>query len=141
MHDNNDAIAHLPMVFMGKLHQFFQHLASFLQNSINTNNVELGNLALKTKHIAISMKLAAKFIKKMAKHIENNLVPKDIPAFAKSLFFKQVAGCITLAKSDNDTQKTASHPTCRICQCRQAQDQEQQNQVKRSQGRSSLTRA
>ena len=29
MRDNKDAIAHLPMVFMGKIHQLFQHLASF----------------------------------------------------------------------------------------------------------------
>ncbi len=37
MCDNSDCIAHLPMVFMAKIHQFFQLLASFLQNSINTN--------------------------------------------------------------------------------------------------------
>jgi hypothetical protein len=86
MHDLKEAIAHLPIIFMGKLHQFFQYLASFLQNSINTNKVEIGNSALEIKHITIGNKLAAKFINKMVKHINNNLVPKEIPAFAKDLF-------------------------------------------------------
>ena len=85
------------MIFMGKLHQFFQHLASFSQNSINTNKVEISNLTLEIKHITIRVKLAAKFINKMVKHIDNNSVPKKIPAFAKDLFVKQTAKCIALA--------------------------------------------
>ncbi len=82
MHNNKDAIAHLPMVFIGKLHQFSQHLASFSQNSINTKKVEIGNLVLKIKHITINVKLAAKFINRMVKNIDDNLVPKEIPAFS-----------------------------------------------------------
>jgi hypothetical protein len=37
MHNNKDAITHMPMIIMGTLHQFFQHLASSSQNSINPN--------------------------------------------------------------------------------------------------------
>ncbi len=42
MRDNSDSNAHLPMVFMAKNHQFFMHLASFSQNSINTNKNQSG---------------------------------------------------------------------------------------------------
>ena len=43
MHDNSDSIAHLPVIFMSKIHQFFMHLASFSQNLINTNKIEIGD--------------------------------------------------------------------------------------------------
>jgi hypothetical protein len=43
MRDNSDCIAHIPFVLMGKLHRFFQLLASFSQNSINKNKVEINN--------------------------------------------------------------------------------------------------
>jgi len=86
MHDNKDAIAHLPMVFMGKIHQLFQHLASFSQNSINTNKVEIGDVNLETKQITIAVKFASRFMTKMLEHINENSIPKNIPAFAKSLF-------------------------------------------------------
>ncbi len=62
--------AHLPMIFMGILHQLFKKIVLFSQNSVNTNSVEL-NLVQKnldTKVIAIAMKLAAKFFHKMSKH-------------------------------------------------------------------------
>ncbi len=100
MRDNKVVIPHLPMIFMGKLHQFFQCLASFLQNSINTNKAEIGNSTLEMKHITIGVKLAAKFINKMVEHIDDNLVPKEIPAFAKGLFVKQTVGCIALTIPD-----------------------------------------
>jgi hypothetical protein len=129
MHNNKDAIAHLPMMFMGKLHQFFQHLASFSQNSINTNKVEISNLTLEIKHITIRVKLAAKFINKMVKHIDNNSVPKKIPAFAKDLFVKQTAKCIALLIS-NTKQKNSQVPNLPST-----------NLVERSRGRSFLTRA
>jgi hypothetical protein len=38
---NKHALAHLPMVFIGKISQVFQHIASFSQSSINMNKVEL----------------------------------------------------------------------------------------------------
>ena len=66
MHDNKDVNAHLPMVFMAKIHQLFQYLTSFSQNSINTNNVEIGDLDLETKQIIITVKFASKFITKNA---------------------------------------------------------------------------
>ena len=86
MRDNKDAIAHLPMVFMGKIHQLFQYLASFSQNSINTNKVEIGDVNLETKQITTAVKFASKVITKMLEHIDENSIPKNIPAFAKSLF-------------------------------------------------------
>ncbi len=92
LHNNRDSIAHLPMVLISKIHQFFQHLANFSQNSLNTNKVEVGNSAFKTKLVKTGVKLGAKIINKMIKHVEDNLLLKDIPAFAKSLFVEQTAG-------------------------------------------------
>jgi hypothetical protein len=108
MSDNKDMLAHLRMIFLGKLHQFFQHLASFSQNSINTNKVEIGNSTLEMKHITISMKLAAKFIIEMVKHIDDNSVPKEISAFAKDLFVEQTVKCIALAIPDVKQKKQPS---------------------------------
>jgi hypothetical protein len=39
---NAQSLAHLPMLFMGKLHQFFKHMALLSQNSVNTNQVKYG---------------------------------------------------------------------------------------------------
>jgi hypothetical protein len=75
-----------------KTHQFFQLLASFLQNSINTNKVELGLADLDDKHVKTAIKLASKFFKKMVDHINKNSVPKEVPTFAKSLFVEQTSG-------------------------------------------------
>ena len=44
---------HLPMVFISKIHQFFMHLASFSQNSINTNKIETGNNKFECKQVMI----------------------------------------------------------------------------------------
>jgi hypothetical protein len=61
MHNNSDCITHLPIVFMAKNHQFFQLLALFLQNSINTNEIEVGDNKFNTKNVTIAVKLAFKF--------------------------------------------------------------------------------
>ncbi len=92
MRDNSDCIAHLPMVFMSKIHQFFMHLASFLQNSINTNKIETGNDKFECKQVSVAVKLASKFFSKMQEHVEYNSIPKDVPAFAKSFFVKATGG-------------------------------------------------
>jgi hypothetical protein len=86
MHDNSDGIAHLPMIFMSKFHQFFMHVASFLQNSINTNKIKTGDRIFETKQVSVVVKLASKFFAKMQEHINDNSIPKDMPAFAKSFF-------------------------------------------------------
>jgi hypothetical protein len=88
MQNYKDASAHLPMVFMGEIHQVFQLLALFSQNSINTNKVELGGTDLETKQITSVVKFALKFISKMFDHIKENFLSKHIPTFAKSLFIK-----------------------------------------------------
>ncbi len=92
MRNNMDAIAHLPMVFMAKSISFFQLLASFLQILINTNKVELGLTNIDNKHVKITIKLAAKFFKKMVDHINNNSIPKEVPTFAKKSlqYFKRL---------------------------------------------------
>ena len=110
MRNNKDAIAHLPMVFMGKIHQLFQHLASFSQNSINTNKVEIGDVDLETKQITIAVKFASKFITKMLEHIDENSIPKNIPAFAKSLFVEapEVGITETIKRSANQISTTAN---------------------------------
>ncbi len=88
MRDNLDAIAHLPMVFMAKIHQVFQLLAFFLQNSINTNKVELELADLDDKHVKTAIKLTTKFFKKMVNHINDNSVPKVPPLQKASLLSK-----------------------------------------------------
>jgi hypothetical protein len=104
LHDNRDSITHLPMVFMSKIHQFFQHLANFSQNSLNTNKVEVGNSTFETKLVKTGVKLGAKFINKMIEHIEDNLLPKDIPAFARSLIVEQtIGGIITIVATNTNT--------------------------------------
>jgi hypothetical protein len=65
MRDNSDCIMHLPMVFMEKIHQFFQLLPSFLQNLINTNKIEVGKDKFDTKNVTIVLKLASKLFRKM----------------------------------------------------------------------------
>jgi hypothetical protein len=91
------------MVFMSKIHQFFQHLANLSQNSLNTNKAKVGNSAFETKLVKTGVKLGANFINKMIKHVEDNLLSEDIPAFAKSLFVEQTAGqIITLSTTNTD---------------------------------------
>ena len=92
MRDNSDSIAHLPMVFMSKIHQFFMHLASFSQNSINTNKIEIGDSTFETKQVSVAVKLASIFFAKMQEHIDDNSIPKDVPAFAKSFFVEATGG-------------------------------------------------
>ncbi len=78
---------------------FFQSLALFSRNSINTNKVEVNDSSLKTKQISAAMKLVHKFVKKVVEHADNNLVPKEIPPFAKSFFVEKSSGNITIAPS------------------------------------------
>jgi hypothetical protein len=92
MRDNSDSIAHLPLVFMAKIHQFFMHLALFSQNMINTNKIEIGDNKFESKNVSTAVRLAAKFFNKMQEHVEDNSIPKDVPAFAKSFFIKATGG-------------------------------------------------
>jgi hypothetical protein len=92
MRDNSDSIAHLPMVFMSKIHQFFMHLASFSQNSVNTNKIETGDSKFETRLASVAVKLASKFFAKMQEHIDDNSIPKDFPAFDKSFFVEATGG-------------------------------------------------
>ena len=108
MHDNKDAIAHLQMVFMGKIHQLFQYLASFSQNSINTNKVEIGDVDLETKQITTAVKFASKFITKMLEHIDEISIPKNIPAFAKSLFVEAPEAGLTHELRITETKRSAN---------------------------------
>jgi hypothetical protein len=80
------------MVFMSKIHQFFMHLASFSQNSINTNMIETGDDKFEGKQVVIAVKFASKFFTKMQEHVEENSIPKDVPAFAKSFFVEATGG-------------------------------------------------
>jgi hypothetical protein len=108
LRDNLNSIAHLPMVFMAKIHQFFQHLALFLQNSINTNKIELCNDKFDTKYISIAVRLASKFFNKMQEHVEDNSIPKDVPAFAKGFFLKAPGGGYVPALKDDEAKKSGT---------------------------------
>ncbi len=75
-----------------KVHQVFMHLASFFQNSINANKIELGEYNFDTKTVVTAIKLASKFFSKMQKHIDNNSVPKDVQTFARGFFVDATEG-------------------------------------------------
>jgi len=111
MRDNSDSIAHLPMIFMSKTHQFFMHLASFSQNSINTNKIETGDSKFETRSVSVAVKLASKFFAKMQEHIDDNSIPKDVPAFAKSFFVEATGGGFVPAPPAAEAAKpTANQP-------------------------------
>jgi hypothetical protein len=112
MRDNIDYLAHLPMVFMAKLHQFFQHLALFSQNLIDTNKIKLADTNLDLKNITIMVKLASKFLNKMQERIDNNSISKDVLAFGKSFFTESTEdGFICMAKSDKLKKPDTTQPT------------------------------
>jgi hypothetical protein len=64
----------------------------FSQNSINTNKIEIGDSTFETKQISVAVKLASKFFVKMQEHLDDNSIPKDVPAFAKSFFVEATGG-------------------------------------------------
>ncbi len=68
------------------------HLASFSQNSINTNKIEIGDSTFETKQVSIAVKLASNFFAKMQEHIDDNSILKDVPAFTKSFFAEATGG-------------------------------------------------
>jgi hypothetical protein len=109
MRDNSDCIAHLPMIFMAKIHQFFMHLASFSQNSINTNKIETGDNKFETRSVSIAVKLVSKFFAKMQEHIDDNSIPKDVPAFAKSFFTEASGGGFVPAPPSAEPAKPAAN--------------------------------
>jgi hypothetical protein len=79
---------------------------------INTNKLELANPNLKWKNVTIAVKLASKFLNKMQEHIEDNLIPKDIAAFAKSFFTESTGGGFIHATKNDDSKKpNATQPT------------------------------
>jgi hypothetical protein len=76
---------------------------------INTNKIELGDDKIKTRMVMTVVKLTSKFLNKMQEHIDNNSIPKDIPAFAKSFFVEATGGGFTLApKTDLAKKGTAT---------------------------------
>jgi hypothetical protein len=111
LRDNSGSIAHLPMVFMAKLHQFFMHLASFSQNSINTNKIEVGNSMFETKALTVAVKLGSKFFSKMQEHVDDNSIPKDVPAFAKSFFVEAPGGGFQSRTHQRNNQQANRRPT------------------------------
>jgi hypothetical protein len=105
---NAQSLVHLPMLFAGRLNQFFHYLASFSQIRVTTNLVEHGDhgTGLNIKSISTAIKLASKIWKKMTKHIEDHTVPKEVPAFARTLFVKQPGGGFTNAQVVKKTAET-----------------------------------
>ncbi len=75
---------------------FFMHFASFSQNLINTNKIEVGDDKFETKMVTTAVKLESKFLNKMQEHIDDNSIPKDVPKFAKSFFVKATGGASPL---------------------------------------------
>jgi hypothetical protein len=86
----------------------FQLLASFLQNLISINKIEVADDKFDIKNVTIAVKLVSKFFSKMQEHVDDNSIPKDVPAFAMSFFFKATGGGFTLALKGNDSKKTTT---------------------------------
>jgi hypothetical protein len=110
MRDNFGSIAHLPMFFMAKIHQFFMHLALFSQNSINTTEIKVGNNKFETRSLSTAVKLASKFFSKMQEHVDDNSIPKDVPAFAKSFFVEAPGGGFVPAPADETKKPSTTQP-------------------------------
>ena len=92
-------------------------LASFSQNSINTNKVEVGDDKFETKMVSTAVKLASKFFSKMQEHVNNNSIPKDVPSFARSFFADAAWGGLARAPMvdkpkipETTTQPTEANP-------------------------------
>ena len=85
------------------------HLASFLQNSINTNKIETGDDKFETRSVSVTVKLASKFFAKMQEHIDDNSIPKDVPAFAKSFFVEATGGGFVPAPPAAEAAKPAAN--------------------------------
>ena len=67
-------------------------LESFSQNSINTNKIKVGDDKFETKTVSTAVKLASKFFSKMQEHVDDNSIPKDVLAFARSFFVNAAGG-------------------------------------------------
>jgi len=96
---------------MSKIHQFFMHLASFSQNLINTNKIETGNDKFETRSVSVAVKLASNFFAKMQEHIDDNSIPKDVPAFAKSFFVEARGGFVPAPPAAEAAKPAANQPT------------------------------
>jgi hypothetical protein len=87
------------------------HLALFSQNLINTNKIEVGDNKFKRKNVSTAVRLAAKFFNKMQEHVDDNSIPKDVPAFAKSFFIKAPGGGFApKPKTDNAKKPGTTQP-------------------------------
>jgi hypothetical protein len=138
MRNNSDSIAHLPMVFMAKIHQFFMHLASFSQNLINTNKIKVGDNKFKTKNISTAVRLAAKFFNKMQEHVNDNSIPKDVPAFSESFFIKAPGGGLLPNQRPTKPKSQASLNQLMATAAVSARLKERSSKVKRNQRKSFL---
>jgi hypothetical protein len=54
------------------------------------------------------VKLASKFFSNMQEHVDDNSIPRDVPAFARSFFSKATRGGFTLAPKVNDAKKPST---------------------------------
>ena len=111
---NAQQLVHLPMLFMAKLHQFFQNLALFSQNCVNTNLVEHSTTGdeLDIRNVSIVVKFAAMFWKKVNDHIKDDTIPKVIPSFACAMFVEPASGIVATAQVAVD--KSAATSTASI---------------------------
>jgi hypothetical protein len=52
---------------------------------------------LDIRNVSIAVKFAAKIWKKMNDHIEDDIIPKEIPSFACTMFVEQASGIVASA--------------------------------------------
>ncbi len=81
----------------------------FSQNSINTNKIETGDDKFKMKQVSFEVKLASNFFAKMQEHIDDNSIPKDVPAFAKGFFVETTGGGFVPAPLAAEAAKPAAN--------------------------------
>ena len=65
----------------------------------------MGDNKFDIKNVSTAVRLASKFFKKMQEHVEDNSIPKDVSAFAKSFFTNTTRGGYVLAQTIDKAKK------------------------------------
>ncbi len=68
----------------------------------------MANDKFDVKNVTIAVKLASKFFSKMQEHVDDNSIPRDVPAFARSFFSEATGGGFTLAPKGNNAKKPST---------------------------------
>jgi hypothetical protein len=92
--------------------------------------------------VSTAVKLASKFFSKMQEHVDDNSIPKDVPAFARSIFVN-AAGGVSFTHQRSTNKKIQLLPLSQPKPITMASVSlmAKSTMARRSQGRSSLIKA